>query len=82
MRANLGVEPGQPVATILDNNIDAVTVWLAVDPSSQFLYVANGTDSSVTVFTITAGTGVLTAVGAPVQATNLGGAGTTAVAIQ
>lgn len=27
----LGVEPGQPVATILDNNIDAVTVWLAVN---------------------------------------------------
>jgi crotonobetaine/carnitine-CoA ligase len=28
---DLGVEPGQPVASILDNTIDAVTVWLAVN---------------------------------------------------
>jgi crotonobetaine/carnitine-CoA ligase len=28
---DLGVEPGQAVATILDNNIDAVTVWLAIN---------------------------------------------------
>jgi len=27
----LGVSVGQPVATILDNNIDAVTVWLALN---------------------------------------------------
>lgn len=27
----LGVQPGQPVASILDNNIDAVTVWLAIN---------------------------------------------------
>jgi 6-phosphogluconolactonase len=35
---------------------------LAVDPSGQFLYVANGDDGSITAFTITAGTGVLAAV--------------------
>src|SRR3954466_13868795 len=27
----LGVTTGQPVATMLDNNIDAVTVWLAIN---------------------------------------------------
>jgi crotonobetaine/carnitine-CoA ligase len=27
----LGVGTGQPVATMLDNNIDAVTVWLAIN---------------------------------------------------
>jgi len=27
----LGVQPGEPVATILDNNIDAVAVWLAIN---------------------------------------------------
>jgi len=73
---------GTPFTSTTTNLPSITPTGLAVDPTSQFLYVANGTDSSITVFAITAGTGVLTAVGGTVQATNLGGAGTTAIAIQ
>jgi 6-phosphogluconolactonase len=56
---------------------------LTVDPSGQYLYVANGDDGSVTAFSITAGTGVLVLVGAgPVGATNGTGVGTSAIAIE
>jgi 6-phosphogluconolactonase (cycloisomerase 2 family) len=56
-------------------NIPSVTpTALAVDPSSQYLYVANGDDGTITVFAINATTGALTQVGAKVTcvATNGG----------
>jgi 6-phosphogluconolactonase (cycloisomerase 2 family) len=55
---------------------------VAIDPSGQFLYVANGDAGSITAFTITAGTGVLVA-GAETPATNGPfGTGTSAIAIE
>lgn len=54
---------------------------LAVDPSSQFLYVANGDAGTISVFKITAGTGVLTAVNLAVNCISAGG-GPQAIIIQ
>jgi 6-phosphogluconolactonase (cycloisomerase 2 family) len=54
---------------------------LAIDPSSQYLYVANGDASTITGFSIGA-LGVLGAASTPVQATNLNGANTIAIAIE
>jgi 6-phosphogluconolactonase (cycloisomerase 2 family) len=55
---------------------------LAIDPSGQFLYVANGDSGTVTPFTITAGTGVLV-VGTEIGATNgTGGTGSSSIAIE
>jgi DNA-binding beta-propeller fold protein YncE len=67
----------------------ATPTALAVDPSSQYLYVANGDGvvtgvanaGTITLMTITPVTGVPVKVGAPVAATNNGG-GTTALAIK
>jgi 6-phosphogluconolactonase (cycloisomerase 2 family) len=54
---------------------------LAIDPSGQFLYVANGDSGTVTAFTITAGTGVLVK-GVEIGATNgTGGTGSSSIAI-
>ena len=62
------------------------TTSLAIDPSSQYLYVTTGdaatNGSSIIVFTITPVTGVPVVSGTPVQATNLGGAGTTAIVVK
>ena len=62
------------------------TTSLAIDPSSQYLYVTTGdaatAGSSIIVFTITPVTGVPVVSGTPVQATNLGGAGTTAIVVK
>ena len=54
---------------------------LAVDPSSQFLYVANGDAGTISVFKITAATGVLAAVGAPVSSVS-GGGGPQSIVVQ
>jgi DNA-binding beta-propeller fold protein YncE len=66
----------------------ATPTALAVDPSSQYLYVANGDGptaapnaGTITLMTITPVTGVPVKVGAPLAATNNGG-GTTALAIK
>jgi len=54
---------------------------LAIDPSSQFLYVANGDALTISVFTITAGTGVLVPGNLAVQCTN-GAGGPQAIVVQ
>jgi 6-phosphogluconolactonase (cycloisomerase 2 family) len=66
-----------------------IPTGLAVDPSGEFLFLANGEDSTITVFSIAQNTGVLAAVtqtlgttGTTVPATNGGGDGTSAIAIQ
>jgi 6-phosphogluconolactonase (cycloisomerase 2 family) len=64
--------PGTPPATGVDPQS------IAIDPLGRFLYVTNSTDGTVSTYTITAGTGQLTAVGAAV-ATG-GGSSTTATA--
>ncbi|HEY3731903.1 MAG TPA: beta-propeller fold lactonase family protein [Steroidobacteraceae bacterium] len=46
---------------------------VAVDPSGQYLYVANGDAGTISVFKITAGTGVLTAVNLAVPCVSSGG---------
>ena len=75
---------GSAVATGASGVVTTPT-RLAVDPSSQYLYVANGDSatngSSISVMTITPVTGVPVLVGTPVQASNNGG-GTTAIAIK
>jgi len=73
---------GSPFTATTTHLPSLTPTGLAVDPSSQFLYVANGTDSTITVFSIAPATGALTAVGTPTAATNGLGAGTTAVAVQ
>jgi 6-phosphogluconolactonase (cycloisomerase 2 family) len=55
---------------------------LAIDPSGQFLYVANGDSGSVTEFPITAGTGVLGAPTETAAVNNTGGTGSSSIAIQ
>jgi DNA-binding beta-propeller fold protein YncE len=62
---------------------------LVVDPSSQYLYVTTGDSAtlgdSVSLMTITQGSGLPVLVGTPVPASNTGiapGAGTTAIAIK
>ena len=59
----------------------ATPTALAVDPSGQYLYVANGDDGTISVFKITAGTGALTAVGTPVPCITAGG-GPSAIVVQ
>ena len=59
----------------------ATPTALAVDPSGQYLYVANGDDGTISVFKITAGTGALTAVGTPVSCITSGG-GPSAIVVQ
>lgn len=76
---------GPPVATGATGAVTIATS-LVVDPSSQYLYVTTGDaattgGSSISLMTITAGTGVPVPVGAPVLSSNNGG-GTTAIAIK
>lgn len=54
----------------------------AVDPSGQFLYVANSDTENVSAFTINATTGVLTPVAGSPFACTLGGEGPAAIAIE
>ncbi|HXL62599.1 MAG TPA: beta-propeller fold lactonase family protein, partial [Mycobacterium sp.] len=54
---------------------------LAVDPSSQFLYVANGDAGTISVLKITAATGVLTAINLAVPCIISGG-GPQAIVVQ
>jgi len=86
VNATTGALTSIGAAVTTGGGVSLARTGLAIDPSSQYLYVANGdnaiTGSSISVFTITGVTGALTAVGIPVQATNLGGAGTTAIAIK
>jgi 6-phosphogluconolactonase len=71
---------GAAVAT--GGGVSGQPTALAIDPSGRYLYVANGDASNITTFAITAVTGVLTAVGSPVNAWNAtGGTGTIAIAI-
>ena len=73
---------GSPYTSTTTGVPSTTPTALAVDPSGQFLYVANGDDASITTFTIAAGKGALTLVGSgPVQANNGPGAGTSAIAI-
>jgi len=63
-------------------NIPSITpTALAVDPSSQYLYVANGDDGTITVFSIAAATGALNPVGSKVPCTN-GAGGPRAIVVQ
>jgi DNA-binding beta-propeller fold protein YncE len=57
---------------------------LAIDPSSQYLYVANGDARTISVFTITAGTGVLIPGNLAVPCTNAtsGTGGPQAIVVQ
>jgi len=83
---NTGALTSVGPAVTTGGGVSATQTSLVVDPSSQYLYVANGdnasTGSSISVFTITPVTGVPVAVGSPVPATNGGGNGTTAIAIK
>ena len=54
----------------------------AVDPSGQYLYVANSDTANVSAFTINATTGVLTAVAGSPFACTTGGEGPAAIAIE
>ncbi len=66
-------------ATVVPSTATPTT--LAVDPSTQYLYVANGDDGTISVFKITAVTGALTAVGSPVSCITAGG-GPSSIVVQ
>lgn len=59
----------------------ATPTAVQVDPSGQFLYVANGDDGTITVFGITQSSGALTQIGAKVL-TVLSGGGPSSIAIE
>jgi DNA-binding beta-propeller fold protein YncE len=87
---SIGLSPGTPVPTGASAVVVTATA-LVVDPSSQYLYVANGdgpttgsspaTGSTISVMAINQVTGLPALVGTPVPASNNGG-GTTAIAIK
>jgi DNA-binding beta-propeller fold protein YncE len=54
---------------------------LAIDPSGQYLYVANGDAGTISVFTITAATGALVPGDLAVHCTN-GAGGPQAIVVQ
>jgi 6-phosphogluconolactonase (cycloisomerase 2 family) len=70
-----------PFQSTLTHIPSATPTALAVDPSSQYLYVANGDDGTITVFAITATTGSLAQVGSKVPCTN-GAGGPQAIVVQ
>jgi len=72
-----------PAYTSSAGTMDVPTA-AAVDPSSQYLYVANGDAGTISLFTINATTGALTAVAAGVNAYPcvIGGEGPQAIVIE
>jgi 6-phosphogluconolactonase (cycloisomerase 2 family) len=59
-----------------------VQTALAIDPSGQYLYVANGDAGTISVFTISAGTGVLVKAEADVPCISSSSGGPSAIVIQ
>ncbi len=78
----LTVVTGSPFVSTTTNIPSAATpTAVQVDPSGQFLYVANGDDGTISIFRITQGSGALTQIGAKVS-TVLSGGGPSSIAIE
>jgi len=77
---SFGVSFSTGVTTLINTNAlvqDVAPSALTVDPSGKFLYVTNEDSDNMSVFSINAGSGVLTAVTGSPFATNLGSEGVT-----
>ena len=69
INAGTGLLTALAPATISTGTLAALPVAIAINPAGTFLYVVNQDANNVEMYTINAGTGLLTALGTPTIAT-------------